>query len=153
MAFPLPAADAVGEVGHLGQHGVNVRHNVLPVDNNGRALWRPQRDVQHGTIFRDVDLLAAKHRVDPGAQPGLLGKLDEQLERLRIDAVFRVVEVDAGGLRCHALAARRIVREQVTQLQTAHGLIVVGEGLPRRVSGGRSVAGGLRWCGHLRHPF
>ena len=51
------------------------------------------------------------------AQPGLLGELDEQPERLVVDAIFRVIQVDAGGLRGHPFAARRIIREQVSQVQ------------------------------------
>ena len=38
-------------------------------------LRRAQRDVQHGAVLGDVDLLAAEHRVDPLAQAGLLGQL------------------------------------------------------------------------------
>ena len=79
VALPLAAADAVGEVGHLVEHGMNLRHDVLAVDDDGCAFRRAQRHVQDGPIFGDVDLLAAKHRVDPRAQPGLLGELDEQV--------------------------------------------------------------------------
>ena len=65
VAFPLAAADAVGEVGHLVEHGMNLRHDVLAVDDDGCASRRTQRHVQDGAIFRDVDFLASKHRVDP----------------------------------------------------------------------------------------
>ena len=120
VAFPLAAADAIGEVGHLVEHGVDLRHDVLAVDDDGRAFRRAKGHMQDGAIFRDVDFLAAKHRVDPGAQPGLFGELDEQLERLVGDAIFRVIQVDAGGLRGHPLAALRIVGEQVSQVQAPH---------------------------------
>ena len=75
VAFPFAAADAVGEVGHLVEHGVNLRHDVLAVDDDGCALRRPQGHVQHGAVFGDVDFLAAEHGVDPRAQPGFLGQL------------------------------------------------------------------------------
>ena len=42
------------------------------------ALRRAQRDVQHGAVLGDVDLLAAEHGVDPLAQAALLGQLHEQ---------------------------------------------------------------------------
>jgi hypothetical protein len=153
VAFPLASADAVGDVGHLVEHGVNFRHDVPAVDHDGRAFWRTQRHVQHGPIFRDVNFLAAEHCVDPGAQTGLFGELDEQLERFVVDAMFRVIEVDAGRLRSHPLTARRIIREQIPQVQAPHGLIVIPEGLPCRVCARRRRARNLRSCGHLRHPF
>src|SRR5262249_57040982 len=72
MALPLAAADAVGEFGHLVEHGMNVGHHVLSVDDNRRPSWRTQRNVQDRAIFRDVDFLASEHRVDSFARPGLL---------------------------------------------------------------------------------
>jgi hypothetical protein len=114
VALPLAAADAVRKVGHLVEHGVNLRHDVLAVDDDGCAFWRTQRHVQDGAVFRDVDFLASKHRVDPPAQSGLFGEVDKQLERLVVDAIFRVIQIDAGSLRGHPLAARRVVREQAS---------------------------------------
>ena len=78
-------------------------------------LRRAQGHVQDGAVLRDVDLLAAEHGVDPRAQAGFLGQLQEQLERLVGDAVLRVVEVDARRLGRHALAALGIVREELRE--------------------------------------
>src|SRR5262249_58666691 len=64
MALPLAAADAVGEFGHLVEHGMNVAHHALSLDYNRRPSWRTQRNVQDPAIFRDVDFLASEHRVD-----------------------------------------------------------------------------------------
>ena len=72
-----------------------------------RALGRAQRDVQDGAVLGDVDLVAAEHGVDARAQAGLLGQLQQQLERLVGDAVLRVVEEEADGLERHPLAALR----------------------------------------------
>ena len=72
VALPRAAADAVGEVGHPVEHRVDVGHDVLAVDDDRRASRRAQRDVQHGAVLGDVDLLAAEHRVDARAQAGLL---------------------------------------------------------------------------------
>jgi hypothetical protein len=132
MAFPLAAADAVGECGHLVEHGMNSRHDVLAVDDDGRASRRPQRHVQHRSIFRDVDFLASKHRVDPGPQPALFCELDEQPERLVVDAIFRIVQEDAGGLRRHPLAARRVICKQVSQVPTLHCPMVICQRPPCR---------------------
>ena len=56
VPLPLAAADAVGEIGHLVEHGVDFRHHVLAVDDDGRSLRRAQRHVQHRALLRDVDL-------------------------------------------------------------------------------------------------
>src|SRR5713101_3904793 len=55
-----------------------------------------------------------------------------------VDAIFRVIQVDADGLHRHPLAARRIIREQVSQVQAPHCRMVVFEGLPYRVFARRS---------------
>ncbi len=57
---------------------MHVGHDVLPVDHDRLAARRAQRDVQHGAVLGDVDLLAAEHRVDARAQPRLAGELQEQ---------------------------------------------------------------------------
>ena len=79
VAFPLAASDALSEVGHLVEHGVDLRHDVHAIDDYGRAFWGAKGDMQDGAIFRRVDFLAPKHRLDLGAQSGLFGEFDEQL--------------------------------------------------------------------------
>ena len=131
--FHCAAADAVGELGHLVEHGVDLRHDVLAVDDDRRALRRAQRHVQDRAVLGDVDLLAAEHGVDPRAQAGFLGQLQQQLERLVGDAVLRVVEVDAGRLGRQPLAARGIVGEELAQMHGPGSSSMVGfERLPCR---------------------
>ena len=98
VALPLAAADLVGEARHLVEHGVDLGHDVLAVDQDRLAFRGAQGDVQHGAILGDVDLLAAEHRVDPVAQARLLGQLQQEVERLVGDAVLGVVEEEARGL-------------------------------------------------------
>jgi hypothetical protein len=81
--------------------------------------------MQNSAIFRDIDSLASKHRVDPGPQPGLFSEFDEQLEGVVVNAIFRVIQVDADGLRGHSLATRRIVGKQAAQVQALHRRMVV----------------------------
>ena len=83
VAGPGAGADAFGEAGHPVQHRVDGRHDVLAVDDDRGAFRRAQRDVQHRAVFRDVDPVAAEHRVDTLAQAALLGELHEQRERSR----------------------------------------------------------------------
>ena len=72
--------------------------------------------MQDGAIFRDVDLLAPEHGVDPRSQAGFLGQLKEQLERFVGDAILRVIEEDAGSLGGHPLPALGIIREELSQM-------------------------------------
>ena len=90
VALPRAAADAVGEVGHLVEHGVHLRHDVLAVDDDRRALRRAQRHVQHGPILGDVDLLAAEHGVDPRPQAALVRQL--QRAACSVSSVMRFFE-------------------------------------------------------------
>ena len=80
VALPRAAPDAVGEVGHLVEHGMDLGHNVLAVHNDGGVLGRSQGDVQDGAVLGEVDLVPAEHRVNALAQAGLRGQLHEQLE-------------------------------------------------------------------------
>ena len=116
VALPRAAADPVGEVGHLVEHGVDLGHHVLAVHDDGCPSRRAQRHVQDGTVLRDVDLLAPKHGVDPRAQAGFLRQLQEKLECFVGDAILRVIEVEAHRLGCHALAALGIIREELPQV-------------------------------------
>ena len=63
-ARPLPASHAVGERGHPIQHPVDVRHDVVPIDEDGCRPRRAQRDMKDRAILGDVDAIAAHHRVD-----------------------------------------------------------------------------------------
>jgi hypothetical protein len=104
--------------------------------------------VQDGTLLGDVDLLAMEQAVDVRPQIGLLGELQEELERLVGDAVLRVVQEDADGLGGQALAAPRIVGEELPEMQTTDRPGVGFEGLPCRPLGERRAA-----CCHPRSPF
>ncbi len=130
VAFPLPAAHAVGEGRHLVEHRMHFRHDVLAIDDDRRSLRRAERDMQHGAVFGDVDLVAAEHRVDARAQPGFVGEFEQQLERLVGDAVLRVVEKEARGFGGEPRAALRIIGEELAQMRAADLLAVGRERLP-----------------------
>ena len=88
VALPLAAAHAIGEVGHLVQHGMHFGHHVFAVDHDGCAFGRAQRHMQDGALFGDVDLFAAEHGVDARAQAAFVGQLQQQAQRLIGDAVL-----------------------------------------------------------------
>ena len=131
--FHSPLRTRLAEVRHLVEHGVDLRHHVLAIDHDRRSLRRAQRHMQHRAIFRDVDLLAAEHRVDPrpqGRTPS--ASCNRSFERLVGDAVLRVVEEEPGRFGGHPLAALRIVREELPKVQTLHFLVMGYERLPAR---------------------
>ncbi len=106
--------------------------DVDAVDLDPLAGRRTQRNVQHGAVLGEVDLLTAVHRIDALAEPGLLGELDEQAHRLVRDAVLGVVEIDADGVEGEALATVAVVGEQFAQVSGAQALVVLGKGGPSR---------------------
>ena len=141
---PGSAAHAIRKVRHPVEHGMNLRHDVLAIDQDRRAARCAQRHVEHGSFLRDVDLLPAEHGVDPAAQAAVLRQADEQRHRLIADPVLRVVEIDARGLRRQSFAASR------NRARTAHGDARRGcsDGVLREPSRrvGRSLVQQPSWC-------
>ena len=76
--------------------------------------------MQDGPVLGDVDLLAPEHGVDPRAQAGFLGQLQEELEGFVGDAILRVVEEEAHRLGRHPLAALGVICEELPQVQFPH---------------------------------
>ena len=140
VPVPGAAAHAIREVRHPVEHGMNLGHDVLAVDQDRRAARRAQRHVEHGSFLRDVDLLAAEHGVDAGAQAAVLREADEQRHRLVGDPVLRIIEIDARGLQRQPFAASRIAREQLAEMHGADVPMVLFERLPGRLLGESSGA-------------
>ena len=85
-------ADAVGEGGHAVEHGVDLGHHVLAVDEDRRAGAVAQRGVQDGAVLGDVDRVAAEHRVAPLGHAARLGELDQQRQRAGVERGLGEVE-------------------------------------------------------------
>ena len=117
---PCSTADAIGKVTHSVEHAVDVGDDVLAVDEDRRVTRCPQRDVEHGSLFRDVDLLALEHGVDAGAQTALFRESYEQRQGLVRDPVLRVVDVHARGLDRQPFTTFRILCEQVAEMYGAN---------------------------------
>src|SRR5208282_5698104 len=131
MALPRAAAHAVGERAHPIENGMDLRHNVLAIDDDRGVARRPERDMQHSAPLRDIDLVAAEHRVDAVAQARLLRKLNEQFDGLVGNAILGVVERNAGSRERESFAPPRIVRKELTQMERADRLLMGQERSPR----------------------
>jgi hypothetical protein len=64
MAAPRAATNAIGKFGHFVESSAFVRHHIFAVRNDRSMPGRTERSMQNGAIFRNVELLAAKHRID-----------------------------------------------------------------------------------------
>jgi hypothetical protein len=148
VAFPLAAPDALREVRHLAENGVDLGHHILTVHNDGCPCRGPEGHMQDGPLLRDVDLLAAEHGIDPGAKPGFFCQLKKKLEGLVGDAILRVIHGYAHGFSRHALAALRIFPKEISQMKISDFLIVALKGLPCLALGE-----GLNACRHVGTPF
>ncbi len=108
MTRPGAIANARGKLRHPIEDVVNLRHDVFAVDHDRSSARCAQSDVQHRALFGDVDLVAAKHRVDSRAELSVLGQCEQQAHRFVGDAMLRIVEIETGGLDGETLAAIRV---------------------------------------------
>ena len=114
VAEPAALAHVVGEDAHAIEYLVHVLDDVLTVDVQRGALGQAQGGVEDGAILRDVDVITAEHGGAAAGEVALLGELHEQLQRLRGDAVLRVVEEQPGAFGGEGLATGGITRKQLT---------------------------------------
>ena len=139
--FHSPGAHPVREGRHPVEHLVHLLDDVLAVDDQRAVPRHPQRDVEHGAVLRDVDVLAAEHRVASLGHAALVGELAEQPQRLVGDPVLGVVEEEAGALGDQPGAALGVLGEQVAQMALADLAVVLLEGPPGRPLAGAAVPG------------
>ena len=130
VPLPRAASHAVGKIGHPVEYGVDLRHHVLAVHDYRCTARGSQGHMQNGPVFRQVDLVSPEHGVDTFAQTGLLGEATQQRNGLFVDAIFRVIEIDANRFRRQALAACRVIGEERAEMQPSDRPEVVLERLP-----------------------
>src|SRR5262245_50686632 len=79
MALPSATPHPVAKFGHAPKNGVDLRHDVLPVDNDRCAGRSAQRGMKNCAVLRDVDLAAGKHGVDAFPQARVC-ELEQKIE-------------------------------------------------------------------------
>src|SRR5215471_12635724 len=130
VALPGAAPDAIGEVGHFVEDSMDLGNDVLAIYDDGSAAGCAQGDVEYGSIFGDVDLFTAEHRVDARSQLSLLSEANQQVECFGGNPILGIVHINACGIQGHALTALRVVPEEIAKVEVADSLMVSRKGLP-----------------------
>src|ERR1700678_154444 len=87
--------------------------------------------MQNRAFLGEVDLVAAKHRIDVRAQPRFLRQLQKKLEGFIRDAVLRIIQEDARALGRQPFATCRILGKKLSQMRVLDWFVVSLESLPR----------------------
>ncbi len=111
-------------------HEIGPSHLGDETEGEAAVAVVPQRHVQHGAIFRKIDLLATEHGLDPPVQAGGPGQPDEQLDRLVGDAILGIVQIEAGGLNRETPATSWVGREDLLQVSLPQTLGWEGQRSP-----------------------
>src|SRR6516165_1634471 len=123
MTGPSTTTHPVAEVRHLVEHGVNGWDYILTINQDRFFPGSTQRNMQNRTFLRDVDLVTAEHGINVLAQTGFLGELQQELQGLIGDPVFRIIKEESGCPQREPFATLRIVREQLTEVKVAKLLV------------------------------
>ncbi len=115
---PCPRARTHGfaKGAHPGQDGVDIRHHVLAIHENGAVGAVAQRNVQDSAVFCVVVLLAGEHGLDLGRHIGLPRQVTQQPHGLLRHAVLGVVEQDVAHSQRETLEALRVTLEQLAHM-------------------------------------
>ena len=109
--------------------------------------------MQRCSIFRNVDLLPAEHGVNPCLESGLLRQLDEKLNSLICDPIFRIIEIDSHVFGSHAFATCRITGEEIAEMQAPTSSVMVFENPPCQGSSPRTLVNCLYVGCHIDFHF
>ncbi len=130
VAQPVTAAHLLGKCRHAVEHRMHFGYDIDAFDEYPCLHRRAQGNVQRRACFRGVDDVAAKHRIDTLTHAALARQGKQQAYRLGIDAVLRVIEVQARSFQRETLAALRIGGEQLAQMCRADACMMCFECTP-----------------------
>jgi hypothetical protein len=68
--------------------GLNLRHQVFALDDEGLIGRATESDMKDSTIFSEIDFIAAKHSISELLDFGLFEKLAEEFKSFRGDAIL-----------------------------------------------------------------
>ena len=92
VAAPGAAAHLLAELPHLGQHRIDVRHDVPAIHYDRPVGAVAQGDVQDRAVLGDVDPVAREHARAPVLEAGSAGQIEQQAHGFGGDAVLGVIE-------------------------------------------------------------
>ncbi len=141
---PGAAAHPFAKPGHPLQNGMDIRHDVAPLDADDFPAGGPQGDMQDRALFGGVDFVAPEHGRDPSCQIALFRQADQQLQCLLGDALLGKVAVETGRFDGQAFGPPRIVGKKLAQVQVLDRGEMFAQGLPGR----QLLKSGLRIPGH-----
>ena len=130
VSLPLTASHALGKGTHGFENLVDLGNDIHAVHFDHLSLGRPEGHVQDGPVLGDVDLLPGEHLVAVLLQTDFLGELNQVFQRLVIDAVLRVIEIESAGLGRQALSACGVGGKEFLQRRLGDLITVRGEGFP-----------------------
>ncbi len=130
IPFPLPGADGLGEFAHVGEDGVDARHDVLAIDEDGPVGAVSQGDMKDGTIFGDIDFFAAEHPIAPIFDFGEPGKVEQQAQGFIGDAIFGEIQQNVVEAEGEFLEPLGILREEVAHMRRGDFLVMGRQGFP-----------------------
>lgn len=133
VAFPLARADAIGKLGHAVEHCMDFWNNINPIDFDRCRTRSAEGCVEHGAVLGDVDLFTTEHGINLPAQPGGVREIDQAINCLAGDEVFRIIQEKPGGFELELLSAGRIGGKELAKMRKGFGLD--GEGFPGGVCG------------------
>src|SRR5215469_11293651 len=120
VPFPFSTANSIRESSHLVQDPVHFRYYIFSIDHDGCVPGGSESAMQNRAIFGDIDLVATKHGIDALSHAADFSQLNEQTKRLVSDAILREIQEETYGLRRHPLAAVRVIRKELPQVQVAN---------------------------------
>ena len=133
ITFPLAGTDFVRESRHLVEDVMDVLDDILSIDDELRVFRSAEGGMEDGAVFRLVDVDAVEHVFDGVLQAGFLSKLQEEGDRLVINAVLGIVEIQI-ILEFNDITrgALWILREDVLQLGIFDFVVMGLQGFPCR---------------------
>jgi hypothetical protein len=102
---------------HFIQDRLDLWDDIHTVNEDRSTSRCTKGDMQSSTVLGYIYLFSPKHRVHPRVQSGLVRQLDEKLNRLVGDSIFRVIEVQARRLDCEAFTAVWILCKKVAKME------------------------------------
>ena len=88
--------------------------------------------MEHRSLFRDVDLVAPKHRVDALTEVRFLGQTEQQLQGFVGDPILRIIELDSFRLGRQSFATLGVFRKKMPEMDALNLLVMRLERAPSR---------------------